>query len=152
MRGDYLNNSPRFSPLDLHHLGREESGWSILRLCGRGWSRAPSGWMTACQAKGRESEEQQEPCFRIQSSDPRTRTMSVGWKTSNTSFRWTSIGGTFYLPNTVMLLGLQRRARLGSVGIRRGLTLEKQCWRLLIFPWGKERFSDDTRTEFPEIE
>lgn len=50
-RGNHLNNSPRFSPVDLYSLGREESGLSVLCLCSCGWSRALSGWMTMCQAK-----------------------------------------------------------------------------------------------------
>lgn len=103
-KGNHLNNSPRFSPVDLYSLGREESGVSMLGLCSRGWSRALSGWMTTCQEEGRESEEWKEPCFRIQSSNPSTRTRSptgMGWKTSNLSISWTSICGTFYEPSIV---------------------------------------------------
>lgn len=93
--------------------------------CGGGWSRALSGWMTVCQAKGRNQKNGKKHTsgykFRIR------RPPCVGWETSNTSISWISIGGTFYLPNSVThhafrdteKSSAELRAMLGSVGIER---------------------------------
>lgn len=43
-KGDYLGNCLRFSPVDLHSLGREGSGWRMRCLHGADWGRALGRW------------------------------------------------------------------------------------------------------------
>ena len=155
-REDHLDHSPRLASVNLHSLGREESGWSVLCLCVGKQGRTLGRWVRAHQTEGRESEEPQVTPPRRQGSKSRARTtwpLRLGREDQQPTSSWASICGSFYLSIAAIYSSHRswcREELVGGVGTGRRLVLENH-WRrrLIIFPW--TRPAGDPRAEFPEI-
>lgn len=155
-REDHLGHSPRLLSINLHSLGREESGWSVLCLFVGKQGRSLGRWVRAHQTKGRESEEPQVTPLRRQDSNSKTR---VGWplclgrEDQQSAISWTSICGFFHLSTAATYsshLSWCREELVEGMGTGRRLVLENHWWRrLIIFPWS--RFAGVPRAKFPEI-